>query len=621
LNNKKLPHQIFYELGEFICNSDTIIESKKITKLVDTLLQCKDLDRFNLTEDELPVIASAWYDMIENSCNYWDAIDLLKMVYAPKSTCLNKLPIIIGLLEKKVIYTEKRTLRNATRKKLHIEDQSPVISFSSHSLLENGVVFHRDFVKALLDETDDIEYDRTSPYSNNKEFLNDWMVYLKKLEELSWHDYEDRQLNANIEVQTAQDLIQVIDHKNLIDTRLKVTKQNFPLNELVDEYQLDENETIILVYLVKQELDGNESNSDTILKMISNDQHEHYLNRKYLNPDGRLIGNGLVDKTDSSFMMIRGNSYRLMPDVMRRIITNSPLNDSERMDFFLRGNNLFDLKDVNQSFDSLILSEELKKTIKVSLKTFNLKTTKVLENWQLFGEDNKLNRQQNLLILLHGEPGTGKTFAAGAIANSLNKKILTSNAALIQSKWVGDSEKNIRRLFIQYEKISRMMNNPPILLINEADQLFSNRFSSTKSSVDVMHNSMQNLLLEGLESFNGLLIATTNHISSFDKAYSRRFHLKLELPLPGIHERKKLWDLHLPKSIPGADGIDISELASLYNLTGGQISIIVKNAVTQAAVRIGKKRKLEISDLYKFCEIEQNTMFDRTISDIGFAVS
>ncbi|MBT5528864.1 MAG: AAA family ATPase, partial [Cytophagia bacterium] len=511
MNNKKLPHQILYELGEFICNQDTIIESKKITKLVDTLLQCKDLDRFNLTEDELPVIASAWYDMIENSCNYWDAIDLLKMVYPPKSTCLNKLPVIIGLLEKKVIYTEKRTLRNAARKKLHIEHQSPVISFSSHSLLENGVVFHRDFVKTLLDETDDIEHDGTSPYSNNKEFLNDWMVYLKKLEELSWHDYEDRQLNANIEVQTAQDLIQVIDHKNLIDSRLEITKQNFPLNELVDEYQLDENETVILVYLVKQELDGNESNSDTILKMISNDQHEHYLNRKYLNPDGRLISNGLVDKTDSSFMMIRGNSYRLMPDVMRRIITNSPLNDSERMDLFLRGNNLFDLKDVNQSFDSLILAEELKKTIKVSLKTFNLKTTKVLKNWQLFGEDNKLNRQQNLLILLHGEPGTGKTFAAGAIANSLGKKILTSNAALLQSKWVGDSEKNIRRLFIQYEKISRMMNNPPILLINEADQLFSNRFSSTKSSVDVMHNSMQNLLLEGLETFNGLLIATTNH--------------------------------------------------------------------------------------------------------------
>ena len=77
----------------------------------------------------------------------------------------------------------------------------------------------------------------------------------------------------------------------------------------------------------------------------------------------------------------------------------------------------------------------------------------------------------------------------------------------------------------------------------------------------------------------------------------------------------------MPKSIPGADDIDISELASLYNLTGGQISIIVKNAVTQAAVRTGKKRKIEMSDLYKFCEIEQNTMFDRTISDIGFAVS
>ena len=617
MNKDKQTHQLLYEYGEYTYNSEKIIKSNKLNRLVDTIITSTDLEGFKITEEELPIIANLWYDKIENACHYWVAIDLLNQVYSPKSICINKLPLIISLLEKKVLYTEKRVIKEL----LAFNKSIPIISYSPCSLLENNILIHRDFVKALLNEIDCTQHLDNIPYKNNKEFLNDWMIYLKKLDELSWHDYEDRQFNIDIGEQPARDLLEVISHKNLIDGRTSLTKQNFPLNELVDEYNLDDNETVILIYLVRQELEGNDASLDSILKMISSDQHEHYLNRKYLNADGRLISNGLVDKTDSSFMMIRGNSYRLMPDVMRRIITNSPLNDSERMDLFLRGNNLFDLKNVNQSFDSLILSEELKKTIKVSLKTFNFKTTKVLENWQLFGEDNKQNHQQNLLILFHGEPGTGKTFAAGAIANSLGKKILTSNAAIIQSKWVGDSEKNIRRLFIQYEKISRMMNNPPILLINEADQLFSTRFSSIKSSVDVMHNSMQNLLLEGLESFNGLLIATTNHISSFDKAYSRRFHLKLELPLPVIQERRKLWDLHLPKSIPGADDIDVRELASLYNLTGGQISIIVKNAVTQAAVRIGKKRKLEMSDLYKFCEIEQNTMFDRTVSDIGFMIN
>ena len=617
MNKDKQTHQLLYEYGEYTYNSEKILKSKKLNKLVDTIITSTDLEGFNITEEELPIIANLWYDKIEYACHYWVAIDLLNQVYSPKSICINKLPLIISLLEKKVLYTEKRIIKGLSACNKSI----PVISYSPYSLLENNILIHRDFAKALLNEFDSTRHLNDVPYKNNKEFLNDWMIYLKKLDELSWHDYEDRQYNSDIGEQPARDLLEVISHKNLIDARTSLTKQIFPLNEMVDEYNLDEKETIILIYLVRQELEGNGANSDNILKMISNDQHEHYLNRRYLSSDGKLISNGLVDKTEGRFVIIKGNSFRLMPDVMRRIITNTPLNDSERMDQFIRGNEIFELKDAYQSFDSFILSEDLKKIINISLKTFNLKTIKVLENWQLFGEDNKLNRQQNLLILLHGEPGTGKTFAAGAIANSLGKKILTSNAALLQSKWVGDSEKNIRRLFIQYEKISRMMNNSPILLINEADQLFSNRFSSTKSSVDVMHNSIQNLLLEGLESFNGLLIATTNHISSFDKAYSRRFHLKLELPLPGIHERRKLWDLHLPKSIPGADDIDISKLASLYNLTGGQISIIVKNAVTQAAVRIGKKRKLKMSDLYKFCEIEQNTMFDRTISDIGFAVS
>lgn len=165
-----------------------------------------------------------------------------------------------------------------------------------------------------------------------------------------------------------------------------------------------------------------------------------------------------------------------------------------------------------------------------------------------------------------------------------------------------------------------MMKNPPILLLNEADQLLGKRLEVHRS-VDAMYNSVQNLLLEGLETFPGVLIAATNHVENIDNAYSRRFHLKLEFPTPGKSEQIKLWALHLPLSIPGAEDIDKSHLAKMYSLTGGQIDIIVKNAVTQAASRSGSKKKLMLSDLIHFCELECETAFEGSAKQIGFCIN
>ena len=92
----------------------------------------------------------------------------------------------------------------------------------------------------------------------------------------------------------------------------------------------------------------------------------------------------------------------------------------------------------------------------------------------------------------------------------------------------------------------------------------------------------------------------------------------LEFPLPEFSERVKLWKLHLPETIPGASEINVKTLAKVYNFTGGQISIIVKNAATEAAGRNGKRRKLTQNDLIKYCEIEAVSMFDRSTGSIGF---
>jgi SpoVK/Ycf46/Vps4 family AAA+-type ATPase len=133
-----------------------------------------------------------------------------------------------------------------------------------------------------------------------------------------------------------------------------------------------------------------------------------------------------------------------------------------------------------------------------------------------------------------------------------------------------------------------------------------------------MFNSLQNLFLEAFEKLRGVLIATTNMKENLDTAFSRRFHLKLDFPIPGDNERKALWHLHLPASIPGATEIDINYLSKLYKITGGQISIIVKNAATEAAARKGKSKILKLDDLMKYCEIEAASMFGSSNMKIGF---
>jgi SpoVK/Ycf46/Vps4 family AAA+-type ATPase len=129
----------------------------------------------------------------------------------------------------------------------------------------------------------------------------------------------------------------------------------------------------------------------------------------------------------------------------------------------------------------------------------------------------------------------------------------------------------------------------------------------TERSVDRMYNQMVDIFLEKLESFNGVLIATTNIVGSMDEAFSRRFHYKLEFPFPDARAREALWVGHLKPTIPLDEDVDFQSLAEDYPFNGGQISLIVRNAAVQAAIR---GDRICMSDLRKACEEEQRGTFD-----------
>jgi SpoVK/Ycf46/Vps4 family AAA+-type ATPase len=150
--------------------------------------------------------------------------------------------------------------------------------------------------------------------------------------------------------------------------------------------------------------------------------------------------------------------------------------------------------------------------------------------------------------------------------------------------YVGESEKNVRKIFDDFRELSAKAKVEPILLLNEADQFLSSRTSGAGSSADKMHNQMQNIFLEQIERFEGILIATTNLLENIDKAFSRRFNFKIEFKKPDAAQRLRLWQLMLPENADYEEGFDVQHLSTAA-LTGGQIELVIHNTAFRVAVR------------------------------------
>lgn len=194
--------------------------------------------------------------------------------------------------------------------------------------------------------------------------------------------------------------------------------------------------------------------------------------------------------------------------------------------------------------------------------------------YQDWGFDRKASRGLGVNALFAGESGTGKTMAAEVIANHLRLDLYRIDLSAVVSKYIGETEKNLRRLFDAAE------DGGAILFFDEADALFGKR-SEVKDSHDRFANIEINYLLQRMESFGGLAILATNQKSALDPAFMRRLRFIVNFPFPGVTERAAIWRGALPPETPVAD-LDFDRLARL-NLTGGHIALIALNAAFVAA--------------------------------------
>lgn len=233
------------------------------------------------------------------------------------------------------------------------------------------------------------------------------------------------------------------------------------------------------------------------------------------------------------------------------------------------------------TFDDLVLPEHVREEV-MNVADYAKNSKIVFEDWGL-SKTHKYSKQ--IGINLWGEPGTGKTMAAHAIANHLGRKILIVNYADIESKYVGETPKNIRRVF----EVGKATGS--ILFFDEADAILSRRVTNMSSATDVSVNQTRSVMLMLMNEYQDFIIFATNFISNFDPAFMRRIAVHVKFELPDLQCRTLLLKKYIPDEMPlqmPKDELCSAVAEKCDGLSGGDISNAVLNAAFMAA-RHGEK--------------------------------
>ena len=202
-------------------------------------------------------------------------------------------------------------------------------------------------------------------------------------------------------------------------------------------------------------------------------------------------------------------------------------------------------------------------------------------------ESNKLS--SGVAAVFFGAPGTGKTEAVYQLARKTGRDIMMVDLSETKSKWFGESEKLVKKIFDDYSELLKSGDNEPILFINEADGLFSKRINlnaSRGNSTEQSVNTIQNILLQALENFEGILIATTNLTENLDKAFERRFTFKINFPKPDSTVRKEIWK----SKMPALSETEALALGEKFEMTGGEIDVQIRQVILKRV--LNKKVKM-----------------------------
>ena len=199
---------------------------------------------------------------------------------------------------------------------------------------------------------------------------------------------------------------------------------------------------------------------------------------------------------------------------------------------------------------------------------------------------------RRVALNFYGPPGTGKTLAADAIADLLAKKILRISYAELESKYVGETPKNIKAAF------AKASETGALLFFDEADSILGKRLVNVSQSADNSINVARSTTLIELDNFDGAVIFASNLVGNYDTAFLRRMLAHVEFRLPATEQREKIWRCHIPPQLPLSEDVDFESLA-LYSegAAGGDIQNAVLLAASYASMRQGAEQVVMLADL------------------------
>ncbi|EGU0549177.1 ATP-binding protein [Campylobacter coli] len=471
------------------------------------------------------------------------------------------------------------------------------------SLLQSELSLSEYFLE-FLEAKPRLNLDKKEAYGEYLEYLKDEFMRVELYERLSFirsSTYSD-ELKAQIKL-----------YEKHIKERLKKSKFYNVLADIFKEYNLEHKEQIIFLALLKEEYAlSNESSisreMNSLLSLISENDLERHKNKKLLQENAPLLNLIEYDEYLNAFGDI-SKSFFITDEILQRIINFEPKQNKKiKIESVLKDQDIFELIEPSIDINDIIMPQNTKELLENILKQQDKKVLERLNSWGI-----KSNKNIEAKIIFYGPAGTGKTMSALAMAKSMKKTVLSFDCSKILSKWVGESEQNVRKIFDTYKNIVQTCKQSPILLLNEADQFLSTRVESSSGS-DKMHNQMQNIFLEQIERFNGVIIATTNFLESLDSAFSRRFDYKIEFKKPDFKDRLKMWEKFLPRKASFEKAFDVNLLAN-YELSGAQILMVVKNTALKVAVTEDGVFKMQ--DFIESIQKELNSSFDKS-KIVGF---
>lgn len=353
---------------------------------------------------------------------------------------------------------------------------------------------------------------------------------------------------------------------------------------------------ILMAHLFVENNDDNIGFHD-IDDLFDNGDIPSWVKREFRSRESKLFEKELIENVNEDGMA-RSDAFKLTEKAKEQFLCELNLNKIGRSD------------------RSLIKAETL---VKKDLIYNETERGQITELSSILSE-NRFNEVQKRLrsagmrpgfcCIFYGAPGTGKTETVYQLARRTGRDIMRVDVDKIKSCWVGESEKNIKALFDRYRNICKNSELAPILLFNEADAVLGVRMEGASRAVDKMENSIQNIILQEMETLEGIMIATTNLTTNLDKAFERRFLYKIRFDKPTVNARTEIWKAMLK----GLSDEDAKTLASQFDLSGGEIENIARKHSVNAI--LSGNDAIDIQELISSCRHEKITKDNRP--RIGF---